>query len=809
MIYAIGIDWEKTSLEQREHFSLEGDATDALVQRLLKDDQIRACVPLRTCNRFELYIDASSPEAAQRLQEGLCAMTGYPSEKKPPEVFCYEGRDAALRLMEIAAGLRSQVFGEDQVISQVRDAIKKARDAGTVDPDLETLFRLAVTAGKAVRTQVKLQVVPRSSAHKAVKIAAEQLGSLRGRRALVIGNGVMGRLAAELLVEQGCSVSITLRSYTHGQTLVPSGCTTVPYGERIAFIEGCDLAVSATRSPHFTLGEEDIRALGHKPSVLIDMAVPRDIDPGCRSISEIAFYDMDDLCETREASEGLALEEATSIIDKHLADFQRWEEGRERYRATAARLAVFAGTSEGRDLCRVLAEAGRQATVFVATEYGRATMPGYTGIEVRTGRLDEDGMAEALRGYSQVVDATHPYAAVVSRNILRASDRAGCEYIRLLRPSAPQVAPAGGAGAAGADRATEAIGAAGGAESFGAAGTGEAAEAAGAARFAGADEAAGAPGAVGPAGAARAAGAPGAGMVTVRDSAAAAAYLAGTSGPVLLTTGSRDLEQYTSIPDFAARLHPRILPDAEALSKAVSLGYLPANLICMQGPFTHEMNAALLDSIKAEWIVTKDSGKVGGVIEKLSAAEQAGVGIIMIARPEEERPGMSFDDVCERLLGERPALTRKALTRFPLFIDLEDKPCLVVGAGSVGTRRCGVLRDFGAQVTLIAPDVSGTLPDSGRIRQVRRRFEPGDTEGMELVVAATNSRAVNHAIAQECKHEGIPVSVADCPEECSFYFPAVGKSSRLSAGVVSGGEDHSLVKRAAAAIRRTLEVYDA
>ena len=143
--------------------------------------------------------------------------------------------------------------------------------------------------------------------------------------------------------------------------------------------------------------------------------------------------------------------------------------------------------------------------------------------------------------------------------------------------------------------------------------------------------------------------------------------------------------------------------------------------------------------------------------------------------------------------------------RFPMFIDLQGKPCLVVGHGTVGIRRCRVLREFGADVLVIAPDC-GDIPDG--VRALRREYRAGDAEGMALVVAATSDRAVNSAVADECHRLGIMVSVADDPSACSFFFPAICRTERLTAGLVSTDGDHALVARAAKSIREKMEESD-
>ncbi len=140
--------------------------------------------------------------------------------------------------------------------------------------------------------------------------------------------------------------------------------------------------------------------------------------------------------------------------------------------------------------------------------------------------------------------------------------------------------------------------------------------------------------------------------------------------------------------------------------------------------------------------------------------------------------------------------------RFPLFIDLTGRPCVVFGGGEVGMRRTKVLLSFGARVRIFDPEPLD-LPEGAE--QEQRSYMFGDLDGAALAVAATDSRETNHQIGRDAARRGIPVSVADCAGESTFYFPAICEGGGLTAGVVSDGTDHEKTARAAAAIRKVLE----
>ncbi len=248
------------------------------------------------------------------------------------------------------------------------------------------------------------------------------------------------------------------------------------------------------------------------------------------------------------------------------------------------KIAVFAGTHEGHELCSRLAAVGVKATCFVATEYGAQLVEGLCGIEVRQGRLDASAMERELVGATLVVDATHPYAVEVSANVRAATQALGIDYLRLLRPSgdAAQDGPA----------------------------------------FDGETR-----------------------VLLAKDAAEAAALLATLPGRVLITTGAKDLAAYTCVPGFEERLVIRVLPAVDSLTRALDLGFLAKNIICMQGPFSQELNCATLKQVGASWLVTKDTGAPGGLPQKLAAAREANCGVVLISRPNIDEQGLSLEDV--------------------------------------------------------------------------------------------------------------------------------------------------------------------
>lgn len=281
-------------------------------------------------------------------------------------------------------------------------------------------------------------------------------------------------------------------------------------------------------------------------------------------------------------------------------------------------------------------------------------------------------------------------------------------------------------------------------------------------------------------------------IISVKNTEDAVKWLCNTRGNVLLTTGSKELEAYTKIPDYQDRLFIRVLPTSSVLQKCELLGFKGSHIIAMQGPFSYEMNVAILKQINAQILVTKDTGKTGGFVEKQQAAKQNNVKILLIERPLDEK-GLNFEQIKNEIL------KLKQYPRFPLFISIANKNVLIVGAGKIAKRRFEVLKRFGANITVTAIENHTDIENV-----IIKSYDEKDLDDMSLVIAATNDREINHKIYLDCDKRNIPVSVADCFEESTFFFPAICQNDILTAGLVSNGKNHTEVSSMAKKIRDLL-----
>lgn len=318
-----GLDYNKATIELREQLSFTRSAVLDMVHQIAEIDGVYGAVLLSTCNRTEIYISCEGEMAPDSL---LCSVADVDYDTFA-DAFVTRSGDMCIRhLMQVSCGLKSQILGEDQILTQVKTAATIAREAKSIDPTLETLFRTASSCGKTVKNELRLTGLPSSAAHSALSAVEKYFGDITGKKAVVIGNGEMGRLAASLLREAGCEVFVTLRTYRHGETVVPAGCSVVPYDERSEAIDGADMVISATTSPHYTVVPSQLAEMKKIPEVMVDLAIPRDIDPEVGGI--VTLYNVDSLGQ-RTGIDPKSLERVSGIVNEHMDRFYRWSNFRD------------------------------------------------------------------------------------------------------------------------------------------------------------------------------------------------------------------------------------------------------------------------------------------------------------------------------------------------------------------------------------------------------------------------------------------------------------------------------------------------
>lgn len=342
MIWMVGVDHTKAKLSLRELAAF----TEAESRRLLtkwndRQEVLGGCL-LATCNRTELYVHTkSSVDAKGLFLDGLRAV-GRTEEECEALANCLcvrQGEEALRYLMEVACGFHSQIFGEDQILAQVKCALALAEEEQSVDAILRRMVQTAITAAKRVKTACTFGQNGKGLALAMVH-TLQSRRSLAGANALVIGNGEMGRAAAEALSHAGVSVTVTVRHYKTREVIIPVGCRAVDYCERYALLPQADVVVSATRSPHRTLDWQPLcEAVPHPERLLwVDLAVPRDLPAELSAVCPQQVYDTDRLGQLPSDGNEAVLLQAQEILAEEAAEYLAWR----RRRRSAVRIHAIA-----------------------------------------------------------------------------------------------------------------------------------------------------------------------------------------------------------------------------------------------------------------------------------------------------------------------------------------------------------------------------------------------------------------------------------------------------------------------------------
>jgi glutamyl-tRNA reductase len=306
-------------LEVRERLFL-GDGHAVELASELAGGEVEAVV-LSTCNRTEVYLAGGDGERALRALERRSGL------ELGNVLAAWEEADAVDHLFRVASGLDSLVPGEAQILGQVRQAYDAALTAGATGPLLNRLFEEALHAGKRVRTEARLAELPESVAASAVELAERTLGGLRGRRALLFGAGKMSELAALDLKARGAEVVVSSRTLESAEELAERvGGRAAPFDAVAVELTDADLVVSATRCPYPILHSEAVQPRT-KPLVLVDVAVPRDLDPSIGELEGCRLFDIDALGDGLVGREE-DVREAEEIVAQEAARFAEWRRSR-------------------------------------------------------------------------------------------------------------------------------------------------------------------------------------------------------------------------------------------------------------------------------------------------------------------------------------------------------------------------------------------------------------------------------------------------------------------------------------------------
>ncbi len=308
-LIAFGISHEsRAPLDLLERVTFTPEILPAGLEKIQRDCGLFEIVILSTCQRTEIYLVAAEPPHAaldDEIAHSICEFHGIPRDELHGSMRRYEPEEVAAHLFQVAAGLDSIALGENQVLGQVREAYGAALGAGSSGKILSKLFQMAVSVGKRVRTETKIGQTPVSISSLAVDLAERVLGGLSEKQALIIGSGEMSELSARLLGKRGIEKLFLInRTLGRAQELARAlGGEAVPWESLLERLSEVDVVISSTAAPHAVIHAHQIaevmRGRRH-PLFLVDIAMPRDIEPEAQKIPGVHLYNLEDLAAVVE-----------------------------------------------------------------------------------------------------------------------------------------------------------------------------------------------------------------------------------------------------------------------------------------------------------------------------------------------------------------------------------------------------------------------------------------------------------------------------------------------------------------------------
>ena len=365
----VGVSHHRAPIELRERVALDAEACGRLAAELGHE-----AVVLSTCNRTELYL-AREEHAEDEAVATLARIAGDRADELAAALYRLHDESAALHLFRVASGLDSLVPGEGEILGQVRAAF----EAGTTGPFLDRLFRQALHAGRHVRVETSIGESPASVPAAAAALAQQVFGELTGRRVLLLGAGKMSEATARNLVSRGAEIAIVAnRTLAHGEALARQlGARALQLDAVAQELEHADVIVSSTSSPGVVLARDAVsaalRVRKGRPLLLVDLAVPRDLDPAINELESCFLYDIDDLeavvAETISGRRGEAAR-AERLVAAEAERFREWQASLDVV-PTIASLRALAEEIRDSELARVgsrLSESERRQVESVTSQ---------------------------------------------------------------------------------------------------------------------------------------------------------------------------------------------------------------------------------------------------------------------------------------------------------------------------------------------------------------------------------------------------------------------------------------------------------
>ncbi len=316
-LFVIGATHHRAPLEVREKLSLSKEGAAALRAELAEIAALREFALLSTCNRIEFYGVGAEAGAAAQVAAAFCARQNFPTVEFEKIRLSLRGREAVQHLLEVAAGLDSQLVGETQIFGQVKDAYAAAQANGSTGPVLNRVFQKGFQAAKNVRTNTAITEGQVSVANVAVDLALTIFGGLSDARILLLGAGDVGEKTAKAFQSRGAgSLTVASRRFERAMELATAlGGSAMPFEQRETRLAEFDIVVCATSAPSAVVAAPAVAAAMKRrparPLFFIDQALPRDVEPAAAELENVYLYNLDDLAKI--ADQNRAAREAELI----------------------------------------------------------------------------------------------------------------------------------------------------------------------------------------------------------------------------------------------------------------------------------------------------------------------------------------------------------------------------------------------------------------------------------------------------------------------------------------------------------------
>lgn len=336
----LGLNHKSAPVHIRERISYEGEALQDVLDNLCQHPGISEAVVVSTCNRSEFYcqLEETSGESSEDALQNWLNQQDIEGVELQQHFYQYHNEEAIQHLFRVASGLDSLVLGEPQILGQLKDAYQTAREQDSLGSQLGKLFEQTFSVAKLVRSETAIGANPISVAYAAVRLAQQIFGELKDSKALLIGAGETIELTARHLDSQGIKhISIANRNVERAQKLARQfGGTGVGIHDIPEELLQADIIISSTASPLPLLGkgtvETALKARKHRPFFMVDIAVPRDIEPEVAELDDVYLYTVDDLesvIEENRRSRQAAAEDAEQIIRIKTTEFVDWQRSRD------------------------------------------------------------------------------------------------------------------------------------------------------------------------------------------------------------------------------------------------------------------------------------------------------------------------------------------------------------------------------------------------------------------------------------------------------------------------------------------------